>query len=210
MENVPDVMNFGGLNVAQEICEVLEHLGYVCAYSLLNAAFYGVPQTRERMFLIAYHHQLTDSVTFPKPTHWIDLPSGYANSRHVALKLLKNEEKRVKSHNYVCPPESTDGLPTAITAEEAIGDLPTIDARALIKSGVLKRGPRRFDKLTPHDIALPVSDYANLMKSWPGFEGSDGHYDHVIRHLPRDHPFVCANERRRPVSRSTQTRPENA
>ena len=45
MENVPDVMNFGGHNVPEEICEMLEELGYVCAYTLLNAAFYGVPQT---------------------------------------------------------------------------------------------------------------------------------------------------------------------
>ena len=41
MENVPDVMNFGGHNVPEEVCEVLEELGYVCAYTLLNAAFYG-------------------------------------------------------------------------------------------------------------------------------------------------------------------------
>lgn len=31
MENVPDVMNFGGHNVPEEVCEVLEELGYVCA-----------------------------------------------------------------------------------------------------------------------------------------------------------------------------------
>ena len=43
-------------------CEVLEELGYVCAYTLLNAAFYGVPQTRERMFLIAYHREVAATV----------------------------------------------------------------------------------------------------------------------------------------------------
>ena len=68
MENVPDVMNFGGHNVSEEVCEVLEELGYVCAYTLLNAAFYGVPQTRERMFLIAYHRDIAETVSFPEPT----------------------------------------------------------------------------------------------------------------------------------------------
>ena len=53
VENVPDVLNHGGQNIAEEICEVLEEKGYVCGYTLLNAAFYGVPQMRERMFLIA-------------------------------------------------------------------------------------------------------------------------------------------------------------
>lgn len=43
MENVPDVLNHGGQNIAEETCEVLEDKGYVCGYTLLNAAYYGVP-----------------------------------------------------------------------------------------------------------------------------------------------------------------------
>ena len=41
-------MNHGGQNIAEETCEVLEDKGYVCGYTLLNAAYYGVPQMRER------------------------------------------------------------------------------------------------------------------------------------------------------------------
>ena len=41
MENVPDVLNHGGQNLAEEICEVLEAKGYVAGYTLLNAAYYG-------------------------------------------------------------------------------------------------------------------------------------------------------------------------
>jgi DNA (cytosine-5)-methyltransferase 1 len=48
MENVPDVLNFGGHNIAEEVCEALEELGYNCKYTLLNSSFYGVPQMRER------------------------------------------------------------------------------------------------------------------------------------------------------------------
>ena len=58
MENVPDVLNHGGHNIAEEICEVLEEKGYVTRYTLLNAAYYGVPQMRERMFLIGYRREL--------------------------------------------------------------------------------------------------------------------------------------------------------
>ena len=54
MENVPDVLNHGGQNIAEETCDVLEGKGYICAYTLLNASLYGVPQMRERMFLIGY------------------------------------------------------------------------------------------------------------------------------------------------------------
>lgn len=43
MENVPDVMNHGGHNIAEEMCEALDTMGYTCRYTLLNAAFHGVP-----------------------------------------------------------------------------------------------------------------------------------------------------------------------
>ena len=191
MENVPDVMNFGGHNVPEEVCEVLEDLGYVCGYTLLNAAFYGVPQTRERMFLIAYRREITSSVTFPRPTHWVDLPPGYEGSRRVALKALSNGNTFAEAHNYMDPPRAANTLPPAVTAEEAIGDLPEIDAPALMRSGVLKRGARRFDTLTPYDESRVVSEYARSMKNWPGFEAGDGVYDHVIRFLPRDYPLFA-------------------
>jgi DNA (cytosine-5)-methyltransferase 1 len=46
MENVPDVLNHGGHNIPEEMCEVLRKKGYVSAYTLLNSAFFGVPQMR--------------------------------------------------------------------------------------------------------------------------------------------------------------------
>jgi DNA (cytosine-5)-methyltransferase 1 len=86
VENVPDVLNHGGQNIAEEIVEVLETKGYICNYTLLNAAFYGMPQMRQRMFLIAYRKEIADKVSFPKPTHWVDLPPGNEGSRAVALQ----------------------------------------------------------------------------------------------------------------------------
>lgn len=84
MENVPDVLNHGGQNIAEEVCEALSPAGYVCGYTLLNAAFYGVPQMRERMFLIAYHRDVAGQVMFPKPTHWVRLPPGYTLSARLS------------------------------------------------------------------------------------------------------------------------------
>ena len=195
MENVPDVMNFGGHNIPEEVCEVLEDLGYICTYTLLNAAFYGVPQTRERMFLVAYHHSVSMSVTFPKPTHWVNLPSGYNGSRQVALKLLSKDSLFEQSHRYVSPPIAKKTLQPAITAAEAINDLPKINTISLVKKGKLKRGTRKFDQLIKYNRTCSTSDYANMMKNWPGFESKEGVYDHVIRYLPRDYPlFARMNE----------------
>jgi DNA (cytosine-5)-methyltransferase 1 len=191
MENVPDVLNHGGQNIAEEICEVLQEKGYTARYTLLNAAFYGVPQMRERMFLIGYRRELDCPVSFPEPTHWVDLPPGYEGSRQVALKLMSDAGLEASAFDYVEPPEPKKGLPDAVTAEDAIGDLPPIYARDQLKSGKLRRVARRFDEPLPYDRRRRVTDYAKLMREWPGFEAPDELNDHVIRYLPRDYELFA-------------------
>ena len=88
MENVPDVLNYGGHNVMGEIAEALSDLGYTAKYTLINTAFHGVPQMRDRVFLIAYRRELGIEVRFPKAQHHMVLPSGYDGTRSVALKFI--------------------------------------------------------------------------------------------------------------------------
>jgi DNA (cytosine-5)-methyltransferase 1 len=189
VENVPDALNHGGQNIAEEMAEALEERGYVARYTLLNAAFYGVPQMRERMILIAYHRELADAVSFPEPTHWVDLPPGYEGSRSVALKLL-GADLFSDAHSYTPAPQASPTLPPAVTAEDAIGDLPAIDARRLLRSGELRRGARRFDVPQPYG-GEPHTAYARQMRCWPGFEAPEALMDHVIRYLPRDYPLFA-------------------
>ena len=98
---------------------------------------------------------------------------------------------RSQAHHYQDPPQATNDLPPAVTAHAAIGDLPEIDARTLMRKGVLKRGARRFDNPVSYDENRSVSNYARSMKNWSGYEARDGIYDHVIRYLPRDYPLFA-------------------
>ena len=207
MENVPDVLNHGGQNIAEETCDVLEDKGYFCAYTLLNASLYGVPQMRERMFLIGYRREIQTRVSFPNPSHWRKLPPGYEGSRAVALKMLHRNDLFGGAHAYVDPPQPAAGLPPAVTVEEAISDLPSIDARAEFAARRLRRGARRFDSPMPYDSRRSLSAYARLMKNWTAFEARDALYDHVIRYLPRDFELFARMKSRRSVSRSIPARP---
>lgn len=193
IENVPDVLNHGGQNIAQEICEVLTDTGYFCGYTLINAVHYGVPQMRERMFLIAYRREIGRHVRFPAPSNGLRLPPGYDGSRAVALKVLNGLPLTVNDyHDYTEPRAADSGLPPAVTAEQALGDLPPIDARRQLAAGDLKRGARRFDRPMPYDKSRTVSSFARLMRSWPGFEApEEGLRDHVIRFLPRDYDLFA-------------------
>lgn len=191
MENVPDMLNHGGHNIAEEICEVLASRGYVCGYTLLNSAFYGVPQMRERMFLIALHQTLGQDVTFPAPTHTIALPPGYEGTRLVALKhLVANDVRTGRSHFHPTP-QPKGRLQPAITARQALGDLPGIDARALLASGELRRGARRFDEPVPYVPPKKLNVFAKAMRNWPGFAAPAQIADHVIRYLPRDYDLFA-------------------
>lgn len=188
VENVPDILNYGGHNVPEEICHTLEQWGYVCRYTLMNAAFYGVPQMRERLFLIAYAGELCATPQFPSPTHWLRLPKGYEHIRNAAL----NRIDATQSH-YTTAPAPTRNLLPAVTAAQALGDLPkVIDhlEQKIVETTRRRRtsGVRRTDKPVAYRRGRP-SAYALLMRAWAGFESDGAVTGHVIRNTPRDFPI---------------------
>jgi DNA (cytosine-5)-methyltransferase 1 len=63
-ENVRGMM-YRNLSYLEEIVERLRSFGYSVARKLLNAVHFGVPQNRERLFVVAHH----GGWDFPEPTH---------------------------------------------------------------------------------------------------------------------------------------------
>ncbi len=184
IENVPDMMNYGGHNIAEEVSEVLDGLGYVARYTLLNSAYYGVPQMRERMFLVAYRREMDAEVVFPKPSHHSMLPVGYQGSRDVALKSLRSRKTLYDDTHYSAAPEASGSLPNSVSARDALEDLPKI---TLHLEGKTKKATQRLDTLIPYRKGVKLNDYAHSMRNWPGFESNEGICEHVIRYLPRDY-----------------------
>ncbi len=181
IENVPDILNFGGHNVPEEICETLDAMGYGCSYTLLNAAFYGVPQMRERLFLIAYDRGLRQTPTFPSPTHAAELPTGYEGARAVALKYIPEEG----AHFSPIPKPGAE-LPGAVSVRSALSDLPYISEHS--RAPVVMRKRRVRDEL-PYREFTGLSPYARLMREWKGFSSGEMTDGHVVRLTPRDFPI---------------------
>lgn len=182
MENVPDILNYGGVNVGEVIADDLEALGYDVRYTLLNAAHYGVPQTRERFFLIGIHRSVGIAPSFPAPTHHFDLPVGYRGTRAHAARW---EQMEIGFRPRHAVPLSTpaEGLPDAVSCEEALSDLPVIAESDKLAQ---KRSARDLSARQAYSARF-TNAYQRQMREWPGFESEGGASAHVIRALPRDY-----------------------
>jgi DNA (cytosine-5)-methyltransferase 1 len=192
MENVPDILNHGGKNVAEVVAKHLREEGYVVRYTLLNASWFGVPQTRERMFLIGIHEDIGSDVIFPAPTHFTVLPAGYGGTRATARKLIPLtsslfRELNEHSHCWISDPSEEDGLPPTTTAREALADLPPIYAIDLLKGGQMTRGRKDPAEPVGYTSSEPTTAWSRLMRQWPGFGAAEQTTGHVIRYLPRDY-----------------------
>jgi DNA (cytosine-5)-methyltransferase 1 len=180
IENVPDILNFGGHNVPEEICQTLELLGYQTGYTLLNAAYYGVPQMRERLFLIGIDQSLGIRPGFPDPTHAADPPSGYEGARTFALRHI------AAASRFVPIPQPAEGLPKAVSVWEALADLPYISDHFRDPASMRRR---RITDKRPYRTCSDPSDYACLMREWPDFKTDGFVTGNVVRLTPRDFPI---------------------
>jgi DNA (cytosine-5)-methyltransferase 1 len=66
MENVPGLVVGDRMEYLGSVIERLESLGFAVAWRVLNAADYGVPQKRRRLFVVGLRHA---TFRFPEPTH---------------------------------------------------------------------------------------------------------------------------------------------
>jgi DNA (cytosine-5)-methyltransferase 1 len=48
--------------------EALEETGYTVSWKILNTRDYGVPQNRERVFIVGVHQSMKQKFKFPEPT----------------------------------------------------------------------------------------------------------------------------------------------
>lgn len=183
-ENVPDILNYGGGNIAARICEELESLDYVASCTLLNSVFFGVPQLRERLYLIAYHRSLACKVRWPDYTHDFDLPSGYEDIRAYARRQKRGQPSENDPLDGIPLIDRLVGRPQAVSARAALEDLPHLDAVKMLEQA---RWDQRLtvEHAYPQPTAKPGS-YGHLMRSWPGFETDGRVLGHVTRRLPRD------------------------
>lgn len=177
MENVPGMRSVKGANVADSVAAELAALGYNVGFVILNAAWFGVPQFRDRIFFIGIRDDLGVQPAAPKLTHKAAMPPGYARppeAWNLTLPFIRHAEIAPRSHPLMKP---------ATTVRQALEDLPAL-VDHLDPSQPRRRGDfRQFRRYA----RAPSGEYSRLMRSWPGVPDPSGVDDHEIRHTPRDY-----------------------
>lgn len=109
-ENVKGILSIEKGKVFEMIKSDFENLGYKVDYKLLNAAEYGVPQTRERVIIIGNRVGLEN--VFPEKTHYINNPIeglkpaktveetiGFLSDVRISQFPIKVNNKVIYNHN---------------------------------------------------------------------------------------------------------------
>ena len=94
MENVPQVVAKDNIRLFSEWTQFLADLGYVSQYKILNAKDFGVPQNRERCFMVSILKSENRQFVFPSPRPLdIRLKDVLQDSSEVDEKYYINTEK---------------------------------------------------------------------------------------------------------------------
>ena len=174
-ENVKGMKFHGGGKFFQQLCAKLAQAGYQVAHSVLNAADYGVPQRRERLFVIG----TLDScdLKLPSPSHQdprcllCSRPdkSNRLPGRPFARTGLFEGQPCPRCNDSGLEPTEFSSEPVWISVRDAIGDLPILGQNGGAESFVPYSIPplseyqrlMRFDSTGyKHHKARPVSKYA--------------------------------------------------
>lgn len=115
-ENVKGMLTLGKGEVIKQITEDFSSAGYDVQYKLLNSRDYGVPQLRERVFIVGVKHGVNFSYHYPIPTHGNNInpfitlqetigdleekPGPYHKGSYSSMYLSRNRKKRWDEQSF--------------------------------------------------------------------------------------------------------------
>lgn len=167
------------------ICNTFENLGYKIFSDILNSKNFGVPQNRERIYIVAFRNDIApDKFIFPNPTDSTKtlsdireekpVPAKYYLSETYMNTLIKHKERHAsKGNGFGYEIRDWNGIAGAIVCggmgreRNLVIDkrqknlVPTTHIKGEInKDGIRKMTPREWSRLQgfPDSFELPIAD----------------------------------------------------
>jgi len=166
-ENVKGICSLDKGAVLEMIISDLSGIGYKVQAKILNAADYGVPQLRQRVFFVGVRNDVNYSFDYPSPTHNSDGSDGLSKWIGVgdALSLLPDpdEANTVPNHDYSKYKLRFNGYIGHRTIDP-MKPAPTVTARGDDRGGVVVlHHPNNLRRMSCRELATVQSfptDYA--------------------------------------------------
>ncbi len=197
----PNIGKEDGENWESHLCRLEEThtkgsyrgLKYNVLYRLLNAADYGVPQKRERVFIVGFRSDLNIEWSFPKITHsqdallWQQWVTGEYWERHNTNKndrpKLSSSPEKIsqelqKKYGLFIPEEKP-----WVTVRDAIGDLPCPKKENGFNNHNFKAGAKSYLGHTGSPIDEPSKTLKAGDHGVPGGENMIRFNDDSIRYF---------------------------
>ncbi|MEA1953367.1 MAG: DNA cytosine methyltransferase, partial [Campylobacterota bacterium] len=167
LENVKNFEKHDNGNTLQVVKDSLDELGYSVFHQVLNASHFGVPQKRERIFIVAFRSDLSvEKFEFPHS-------SGEATMVQDFLLPSKEVEELIIERNDIVFKESV------IVEKDMFGNYP----QKPIRLGIVGKGGQGERIYSPLGHAITLSAYGGGIGAKTGIYMVDG----VMRRLaPRE------------------------
>jgi DNA (cytosine-5)-methyltransferase 1 len=197
LENVPFMLQLQGGSAMREILDELEALGYRWAYRVVDTFSFGLPQRRERVFLVASldgHPEdvlLADDNPLPRPTtdlrrfahgfYWTEGKGGLGWAVDAVPTLKNGSTIGIPSPPAILLPSGSIIKPDIRDAERLQG----FDADWTKPAESVGRSSLRWS-LVGSAVSVPVSRWIGSRLTTPGdFDGSRCREFPVAGKLPR-------------------------
>lgn len=173
-----------------EHTSVRSDLQYKVVATLVNAANYGVPQQRWRVFFVGFRSDVDAEWSFPEPTHSAEAlryqqdVTGEYWERHKVAKEDRLAPRAVGSASPMLDDGASLGRPWR-TVRDAISDLPepTLKERRKYLNHVLQPGARSYPGHTGSHIDAPAKALKAGVHGVPGGENMLRRPDGSIRYF---------------------------
>ena len=157
LENVKGLLNHDGGATFETILGALDELGYNVEWQILNSKDFGVPQNRERVFVIGHLRGECTRRVFPlskscqqansiKKQYSNTITTRYGNSQGAGTYIVESKSQKVRSIGNIHPSGNgmngevyqADGLAPTLTTNKGEGQKIAIKSNAIKQFGVLQ------------------------------------------------------------------------
>ena len=170
-----------------------DSIRYNVTFRLVDAASYGIPQRRERVFIVGIREDLNIEWTFPKETHSLDsllwsqfVSRDYWERHKIKPSAIEHLDTRNKQrvHQLIQQPTLfSPSLEPWKTVRDQIGDLPEPDFEGSFDSEhVLREGAKAYPGHTGSYIDMPSKALKAGDHGVPGGENMIRYPDGQVRY----------------------------